>query len=98
MYCMNSTILVDHHGLFIFVDAGYPRLFHDVMILKNSMVKRNWRTLFSNTNEYSEYVLGDHGYIGLENYIIQGLSKVEMRVMDLPRGLAKTFKLYACRI
>lgn len=29
--------------------------------------------------------------MGLEKYIIHGLSKVEMRAMNLPHGLAKTF-------
>lgn len=59
MYCMNSTILIDHHGLFIFVDPGYPGSFHDVTILKNSMVEAYWRQLFTHTDEYSEFVLGD---------------------------------------
>lgn len=42
MYCMNNTILVDHDGLFIFVDGGYPGSFHDMTILKNSWVEMHW--------------------------------------------------------
>ena len=32
MYCMNNTVVVDHNGLFIHVDLGYPRSYHDVNI------------------------------------------------------------------
>lgn len=91
MYCMNNTILVDHDGLFIFVDGGYPGSFHDMTILKNSWVEMHWWDLFTNNNDYCEFVLGDQGYTRLKKYIMCGFSKVEMRCMDLPPGLAKTF-------
>lgn len=76
MYCMNNIVLIDHHGLFIFVDVGYSGSFHDVTILKNSWVENNWRQLFTNRDEYCEFVQGDQGYIGVKKYIMCGFSKV----------------------
>jgi len=34
IYSLNNTVVVDHDGLFIFLDAGYPGSFHDVNILR----------------------------------------------------------------
>lgn len=62
--------LSDHNGLFVFVDGEYPKSYHDVMILKNLVVEQNWRWLFTNIDDYCEYVLGDQSYIGLEKYIM----------------------------
>ena len=36
MYCMNNVVIVDHHGLFIYVDPTYPGSFHDVSCLRAS--------------------------------------------------------------
>jgi hypothetical protein len=36
MYSMNSTVIVDHDGLFIYVGQGYPGSFLDVTILRLS--------------------------------------------------------------
>jgi hypothetical protein len=33
MHCMNNIVVVDHHGLFIYLDFWYLRSFHDVSIL-----------------------------------------------------------------
>ncbi len=33
IYVMNNMVIVDHHGLFIYVDQGYPSSYHDVSIL-----------------------------------------------------------------
>ena len=33
MYCMNNIVIVDHHGLFIYVNPTYPGSFHDVSCL-----------------------------------------------------------------
>ena len=59
MYCFNNTVVVDHDGLFIYVDAGYPGSFHDISILKASCLYKNWRNYFTHELEYFEYVLGD---------------------------------------
>lgn len=91
MYCMNSTVVVDHDGLFRFVDAGYPGSYHDVTILKHSWVDGNWRELFKNVAGYCEYLLGDSGYMGMERYVMRGFSKTEIRVMNLPPGPVREF-------
>lgn len=91
MYCLNSTVLVDHNGLFIHVDPGYPGSFHDSQILKTSMVERFWRRLFTHTEGYSEYVLGDSGYMGAEKYVMRGFSKTEIRMLGLNRTMVKIF-------
>ena len=36
MYCMNNVMVVDHHGLFIYIDSSYPGSFHDVSCLHAS--------------------------------------------------------------
>ena len=33
MYCMNTTIVVDHNGLFIHIDSSYPESYHNVNVL-----------------------------------------------------------------
>ena len=43
IYCFNNTVVVDHHGLFIYIDSGYPGKFHDVNILRSSELCRSWR-------------------------------------------------------
>ena len=35
MYYMNNVVIIDHHGLFIYVDLGYPGLFHDVVAYRH---------------------------------------------------------------
>jgi hypothetical protein len=41
-------MIVDHDGLFRFIDGGYPGSYHDVTILKHLWVEENWRDLFKN--------------------------------------------------
>ena len=60
MYCFNSTVVMDHDGLFIYIDPGYPGSFHDISILKASDLYKNWRNFFTREYAYFEYVLGDH--------------------------------------
>lgn len=91
MYSLNYFILVDHDGMFIFVDPGYPGSYRDVTILKNSFVQRNLRQLFTNQDHYFEFILEDQGYTGMEKYIMHGFNKVERRTLQLPPGLARTF-------
>jgi hypothetical protein len=41
MYFMNNMVVVDHHGLFIYLDVGYPCSFHDVIIMCESHLYKN---------------------------------------------------------
>lgn len=36
IYCMNNTVIVSHEGLFMHVDLGHPKSFHNITILKHS--------------------------------------------------------------
>jgi hypothetical protein len=38
MYCFNNVVIVDHNGLFIYVDAGFVGSYHDVRCLRNSNI------------------------------------------------------------
>jgi DDE superfamily endonuclease len=43
IYSMNYTVVVDHDGLFIFIDPGFPGSYHDVTVLRHSHLYENWR-------------------------------------------------------
>ena len=70
MYCVSNTVIVDHDGLFIYIDPGYPGSFHDVNCLRRSELYQNWREYFEHTDQYFEYLLGDPGYIGEEMFVM----------------------------
>jgi hypothetical protein len=70
-YAFNNTVVVDDNGMFIYVDPGYPGFFHNVVILGNSLLYRNWRSHFSHSDGDIEYLLGDPGYIGEEMFIVR---------------------------
>ena len=72
MYCMNNVVIVDHYGLFIYIDSSYLGSFHDVSCLRASELHRTWREHFAhnNTDQYFEYVLGDARYVGTEMFIM----------------------------
>ncbi|KAG9399874.1 hypothetical protein AC1031_011295 [Aphanomyces cochlioides] len=71
MYCFNNTVVVDHNGLFIFEDNGYPGKYHDDNILRQSFLYKNWRNYFTVSDSYFEYLLGDPGYVGEEMFIMR---------------------------
>ena len=73
MYCMKNVVIVDHHGIFIYVNSTYPGSFHDVSCLRASDMYRTWRTFFAHNdaNHYFEYMLGDFGYVGREMFIMR---------------------------
>ena len=72
MYCMNNVVIVDHHGLFIYIDSSYPSSFHDITCLCASQLHRTWREHFAHNDEdqYFKYILGDSGYVGPEMFIM----------------------------
>jgi len=78
IYALNNTIIVDHDGLFIYVDCGYPGSFRDVNILRQSDFHRNWPQYFRHDDEEREYLLGDPGYLGEEMYIMRRLGEREI--------------------
>lgn len=64
IYSMNNMVIVNHQNLFIYIDNGYPRSYHDVIILWDFDIYINWCNHFAHANEFSEYLLGDPGYMG----------------------------------
>ena len=78
IYAVNNTVIIDHDGLFIYVDCGYPGSFHDVNILRQSELHRNWRLYFRHDDNAREYVLGDPGYMGEEMYIMRRIGVREV--------------------
>jgi hypothetical protein len=78
MYCLNNTVVIDHRGLFIYIDPGYPGSFHDVICLPQSYLYKNWRQYFTHNHDYFEYLLGDPGYVGEEMFIMRRVGRREI--------------------
>jgi len=78
IYCVNNTVAVDHDGLFIFIDCGYPGSFHDITILRHSQLHANWRDHFVHEDNYFQYLLGDPGYTGEDMYIMRRVARREI--------------------
>ena len=82
MYCMNNDVIVDHHGLFIYIDPTYPGSFHDVSCLQASNMYGAWRDYFAHddANQYFENVLEDSRYVGTEMFILRRIQNQEVDV------------------
>lgn len=80
MYCMNTVVIVDHHGIIIYVDAGFAGSFHDIRCLRNSRIYQNWREFFTvaDADELGEYILGDPGYLGAEMFVMRRVDNREI--------------------
>jgi len=70
MYCINNLVVVDHFGLFIYVEASFSSAYHDINVLQGSDLATNWRDFITQRNDYFEYILGDPGYQGLEAFVM----------------------------
>jgi len=68
MYCMNNTFVIDHCGLFIYLNSEYPSSMHDVTILCEYDLYKNCCECFMHTNDYFKYLLGDLGYMFEETW------------------------------
>jgi hypothetical protein len=67
---MNNMIILDHHGLFIYIDIGYLGSYHDVNMLWHSGVYKNWCQDFTHGDDYFEYLLGDPSYMGMKRCLL----------------------------
>jgi hypothetical protein len=70
MYCFNHTVILDHNGIFIYIDMCYPGKFHDVNILWQLTLCREWREYSVHGDDYVQYLLEDPGYVGGEMFIM----------------------------
>ena len=52
MYCMSNVVIVDHHGLFIYINPGYPGSFHDVTCLRALDMYGMWCQFFSHDDAH----------------------------------------------
>jgi hypothetical protein len=78
MYSMNNTVVVDHDGLFIHVNPGYPGSYHNVNILRQSNIYIHWRECFTQNDNIHEYLLGDPGYSGEDMFIMRRVGTREL--------------------
>ena len=63
IYATNNIVVVDHHGLFIYIDMGYLGSFNDVNCLQQSELYKWWHDYFVHIDEYFEYFPGDAGNV-----------------------------------
>jgi hypothetical protein len=93
IYCFNNIVVVDHDGLFIFVDPGHAGSYHDVNCLRNSDLHREWRERFSrpSLDEVGQHLLGDPGYVGVEMYVLRRIHRREMPTDPNAAAIAEAF-------
>ncbi len=65
---MYNIIIFGHKGLFICIDFGYPRSYHDVSIFQHSNIYQEWWEYFIHGDE--TFLLGDLKYMGEEMFIM----------------------------
>lgn len=95
MCCMNSTIVVSHEGLFLYVNLGYLGSYHNVSILQHSFLYKNWRTNFEHGDENFQYLLRDLGYMSVKISILHSI-EVNACSSDVPRNAIDAFnKMHA---
>jgi hypothetical protein len=70
IYDMNNVVILDHKGLLIYIDFGYLGSYHDVSILWHSSIYQKWWQYITHDDEYYEFLLGDHGYMGEEMFVM----------------------------
>jgi hypothetical protein len=73
---MNNIMILDHHGLFIYINSGYAlKSYHDVSIVHHLAVYREWREYFIHWNDYFKYFLVDPRYLGEEIFIMRRMGR-----------------------
>jgi hypothetical protein len=75
---MNTKVILDYKGLFIYIDCGYPRSYHDVNILGHFNIYQEWQQYFIHDDEYFEFLLGDPRYMGKKMFIMQRIGRREI--------------------
>jgi hypothetical protein len=75
---MNNSIMMDHRGLFIYLDFGYPGSYHDINILHQLNIHKSWHQYFVHTYEYFKYLLGDPNYMGECMFMMHHIKRCEL--------------------
>lgn len=78
MYCMNNTMVVDHHVLFIYLDIKFPSFFHDINILWKSNLFTKYCQVFVHVNKYFECLLENPNYMDERIFMMWHLGRREL--------------------
>ena len=87
IYSLNNIVVVDHDGLFIYIDPSLAGSFHDVRCLRNTDLGLNWTDYFEIDYDSPypvEYLLGDPGYLGMDHFILRRFDGREMDDVNNP--------------
>jgi len=70
-------MVVDHQGLFIYLDFGYPRSYHVMSsyCANLSCIRINIKFFMHDNHEYFEYLLKDPSYLGKEMFIMKKIGR-----------------------
>lgn len=85
MYCFNNLVVVDHNGLFTYVEAGFGGSFHDVRVLRATNLAQNWQNCLTTDDDSPhpvEYLLRDPGYLDMDHFILRRLDAREFADAD----------------
>jgi hypothetical protein len=93
---MNNIVVVDHNGLFIYLDLRYLGSFHDVSILWQLDIQTNWHQHFVHINEYFEYLLGDLRYMGKDMFMTRCIGRCKLAFGANLTTIATYNKMHAC--
>lgn len=98
---MEKYICNEQHGHFrtsqvvIYINTSYIGFYHNVKILKDLNVYRNWHQYFNHGDEYFEYLLGDPNYIGEKMFIMHKIGWKTL-VLNANHVIMRTYnKMYA---
>jgi hypothetical protein len=75
---MNNIVILDHHGVFIYIDSNYLGSYHNVSILRHLVIYRKQCQYFIHRDDYFEYLLGDPRYLGEEMFIMRRMGRSKL--------------------
>jgi len=75
---MNNIVILDHHGVFIYIDSSYLGFYHNAIILRHLAIYRNRCQYFIHQDDYFEYLLGDPRYLGEEMFIMRRMGRQKL--------------------
>jgi hypothetical protein len=78
-----NIVVMDHIGLFVYLDLGYQRSFHDISILHQ---------LFIHGNEYFKYLLVDLRYMGKEMFVMHCIERQRLTYSTNVDAIRHTMK------
>ncbi len=56
---MNNMVIIDYHGLLIYINTSYLESYYDMSILWHLKIYQNKCSYFTHGNDHFEYLLGD---------------------------------------